>query len=78
MECVDMCLLLCRTKNARTSLPLEYTIDVFNNHSALLLFFKLVLDNFDFDQVSKTLNYLETNIHVYLEKVKESILKPSY
>jgi uncharacterized protein YoxC len=27
-----------------------------------------VLDNFDFDQVSKTLNYLETNIHVYLEK----------
>jgi nicotinate-nucleotide pyrophosphorylase len=28
----------------------------------------LVLDNFDFDQVSKDLNYLETNIHVYLEK----------
>jgi hypothetical protein len=26
------------------------------------------VDNFDFDQVSKTLNYLETNIHVYLEK----------
>jgi hypothetical protein len=25
------------------------------------------VDNFDFDQVLKTLNYLETNIH-YLEK----------
>jgi hypothetical protein len=34
------------------SLPLEYTIDVFNNH-LLTNFIWLKVDNFDFDQVSK-------------------------
>jgi hypothetical protein len=35
------------------SLPLEYTIDVFNHSAYQFYLIKLVLDNFDFDQVSK-------------------------
>jgi hypothetical protein len=50
------------------SLPLEYTIDVFNNHLLTNFIWLASVDNFDFDQVSKTLNYLETNIHVYFKK----------
>jgi hypothetical protein len=62
-----MCFISTLKKQQEQS-PLEYTIDIFNNHSAYQ-FYLLVLDNFDFD-FQKTLNYLETNIHVYLEKVK--------
>jgi hypothetical protein len=36
-----------------------------------------VLDHFDFDQVSKTLNYLETNIHVWKNKINFKTLNTS-
>jgi hypothetical protein len=35
------------------SLPLEYTIDVFNNHLLTNFIWLASVDNFDFDQVSK-------------------------
>jgi hypothetical protein len=35
------------------SLPLEYTIDVFNNHLLTNFIWLASVDNFDFDQVLK-------------------------
>jgi hypothetical protein len=58
------------------SLPLEYTIDVFNNHSAYQFYLITSVDNFDFDQVSKDFKLFRDEYPRLFRKVKESILKP--
>jgi hypothetical protein len=56
------------------SLPLEYTIDVFNNHLLTNFIWLTSVDNFNFDQVSKDFKLFRDEYpRLFRKKVKELI-----